>query len=315
MKKLTGILLALMLICGLLPMAALAEEASGCLLTFNFPEDLCDMQATVANTSEPVYRSGDRVEEGAYLAYEIINIADGYRIKSVTMNGRDLSKNFINGAYGGMATKLTGDVTIDVELELIPDVLPSVESVTLYMGQLIAEENVEIDDNTRFYGVAQYSDGVEYPEYFIGGIWEYSVDGVNWEQDRAWGSNRFDYWPGWGSREDFAPGTSDFFVNGSYDLRLRVTPKDLYTTGEPVLSNVIHINGGAGGSGSVVPGDISGDGIVDDSDVAQLLWHTLFPEQYPINGAADFTGDDKVDDEDVAYLLWHTLFPEQYPIN
>ena len=63
------------------------------------------------------------------------------------------------------------------------------------------------------------------------------------------------------------------------------------------------------------PGDVSGDGIVDDSDVALLLWHTLFPEQYEIQGAADFNADGMTDDADVAYLLWHTLFPEQYPIN
>lgn len=64
-----------------------------------------------------------------------------------------------------------------------------------------------------------------------------------------------------------------------------------------------------------VPGDLNGDGVMDDVDVAQLLWHTLFPDDYPISGNADFTGDDVVDDQDVAYLLWHTLFPEQYPLN
>lgn len=63
-----------------------------------------------------------------------------------------------------------------------------------------------------------------------------------------------------------------------------------------------------------LPGDLGGDGIVDDSDVALLLWHTLFPDSYPIVGNADFNGDSVIDDTDVAYLLWHTLFPEAYPI-
>ncbi|MBO5323976.1 MAG: hypothetical protein J6A88_07760 [Oscillospiraceae bacterium] len=65
----------------------------------------------------------------------------------------------------------------------------------------------------------------------------------------------------------------------------------------------------------VIPGDMDGDGVLNDKDVAQLLWHTLFPEDYPISADADFNGDGKVDDEDVAYLLWHTLFPDEYPIN
>ena len=63
-----------------------------------------------------------------------------------------------------------------------------------------------------------------------------------------------------------------------------------------------------------LPGDLNADDIVDDADVALLLWHTLFPENYAISGDADFTGDDNVDDADVAYLLWHTLFPENYPL-
>ena len=65
----------------------------------------------------------------------------------------------------------------------------------------------------------------------------------------------------------------------------------------------------------LVPGDVDGDGTVSDADVAQLLWHTLFPETYDVSGNADYNGDGTVDDLDVAYLLWHTLFPEQYPIN
>ena len=64
-----------------------------------------------------------------------------------------------------------------------------------------------------------------------------------------------------------------------------------------------------------VRGDMNGDGIVNDADVAHLLWHTLFPDMYEISGNADINGDGDVNDADVAYLLWHTLFPEAYPIS
>ena len=68
------------------------------------------------------------------------------------------------------------------------------------------------------------------------------------------------------------------------------------------------------GEEETVKGDLNGDGILDDADVAHLLWYTLFPDQYTLAGDADFNGDGKIDDSDVAYLLWHTLFPSQYPI-
>ena len=168
------------------------------------------------------------------------------------MNGIDFSDSFINGGYGTMATSVRGDVVIDVELEKIPKKLPTVKGITFYLDNnftIPAGDTVSVDKNTRFYGKATYSDGVDYPGYYSGGIWEYSLDGVNWEQDRAWGSNRFDYWPGWSYRNEFMGNDFDF-VNGSYDLRLRVTSNGRYTTGDDVLSGVIHINGGAsGGSG------------------------------------------------------------------
>ena len=63
------------------------------------------------------------------------------------------------------------------------------------------------------------------------------------------------------------------------------------------------------------PGDYTGDGVITNEDVAYLLWHTLFPGDYPVDGDADFTGDGAVSNEDVCHLLWHTLFPEDYPIN
>ena len=64
-----------------------------------------------------------------------------------------------------------------------------------------------------------------------------------------------------------------------------------------------------------VVGDFTGDGAVTDADVIYLLWHTVFPEDYPLNGKwADFDDSGSVTDADVIYLLWHTVFPEDYPL-
>ena len=62
------------------------------------------------------------------------------------------------------------------------------------------------------------------------------------------------------------------------------------------------------------PGDLEVDGFVDNKDVEYLLWHTLYPEDYPLPYSGDFDGSNFVDNKDVEYLLWHTLFPEDYPI-
>ena len=63
-----------------------------------------------------------------------------------------------------------------------------------------------------------------------------------------------------------------------------------------------------------IPGDFTGDDLVTNEDVSYLLWHTLFPADYPLDNNADFTGDGTVTNEDVSYLLWHTLFPADYPL-
>ena len=66
--------------------------------------------------------------------------------------------------------------------------------------------------------------------------------------------------------------------------------------------------------GTAVEGDLDGNRLVDNKDVEYLLWHTLFPEDYPVSVDADFNMDDVLNNQDVEYLLWHTLFPEDYPL-
>lgn len=64
----------------------------------------------------------------------------------------------------------------------------------------------------------------------------------------------------------------------------------------------------------LVLGDYTGDMQVDNNDVIYLLWHTLFPEQFPVTMEADLNKDGKVTNEDVITLLWYSLFPEQFPL-
>ena len=49
-------------------------------------------------------------------------------------------------------------------------------------------------------------------------------------------------------------------------------------------------------------------------DVLALLWHVLFPDDYPIEVDADFDGSGTTDVDDVLTLLWHVLFPDEYPL-
>ena len=103
-----------------------------------------------------------------------------------------------------------------------------------------------------------------------------------------------------------------FYGEGYYSFKVRALSTDTGAVGHgewSEMSPAMYI-----GAAQAVPGDVDGDGVLNDADVAQLLWHTLFPETYAVSGDADFTGDGLVDDQDVAYLLWHTLFPDKYPI-
>lgn len=61
-------------------------------------------------------------------------------------------------------------------------------------------------------------------------------------------------------------------------------------------------------------GDFTADGYITNEDVVALLWHTLFPNEYPLPVSGDLNQDGEVNNNDVVLLLWHTLFPEEYPL-
>ena len=63
-----------------------------------------------------------------------------------------------------------------------------------------------------------------------------------------------------------------------------------------------------------IPGDMDGNGEVNDSDALYLLRHTLFEDRYPITQNGDVDGNGQVNDSDALYLLRHTLFADRYPL-
>lgn len=188
-----------------------------------------------------------QIPVGTWLLLEISNIKSGYRIGSVILNDLDRTEGFVNGGYGSLSfTTQAKDYTLTARMEEIPDPLPSVTKVTLYTdaaGKEPAPENINYTSASKeneLYGIASFSDGQTHPNYYATGQWQYSADGTTWHDTETWGSNRFDFWPGWDNHTELD------FLNASYDLRLMVEPQNLYTTGNPVSSNVIHVNGGAG---------------------------------------------------------------------
>ena len=87
------------------------------------------------------------------------------------------------------------------------------------------------------------------------------------------------------------------------------TPADLtdFNLGAPGVIEPYHFS-------ASLPGDFTTDSQVNNEDVIYLLWHTMFPKDYPLTSSGDFTRDGQVNNEDVIHLLWHTMFPDDYPL-
>lgn len=315
-KRLLAILLALGLTLALLPTAAFAADAAGtCTITLHYDENLCTVTANslvkgdngLSNPSETtVIVTGNdqsvQTPAGTWLQFQIDNIASGYRIKSVTLNGTDHTEGFINGAYGGLAiSDISTDYTLLATMEPVPQTLPSVSSVALYTDSAGAEPVEEYitytseSTDARLYGKAAFSDGQEYPIYYAMGQWQYSTDGITWHDAATWGGNRFDFWPGWEYHTELN------FLTASYDIRLKVEPQNLYTTGEAVYSNVIHIN-------STIPQQPTTPDKPDSSTAYASTQNVLVdgkPVEFQAYALKDASGNDTnyIKLRDVAYAL------------
>ncbi len=60
-------------------------------------------------------------------------------------------------------------------------------------------------------------------------------------------------------------------------------------------------------------GDMNSNEVVDSRDAIYLLYHTILPETYPVNGETDMDGDGDIDSDDAICLLYHVMLPDIYP--
>lgn len=67
---------------------------------------------------------------------------------------------------------------------------------------------------------------------------------------------------------------------------------------------------------AVLRGDVDGNGVVDDNDAVQLLFHVMVdPDMYPVNQDPDMDGNDINDDNDAVQLLFHAMVDaDMYPL-
>ncbi len=63
-----------------------------------------------------------------------------------------------------------------------------------------------------------------------------------------------------------------------------------------------------------IPGDVDGNGNVNEDDAIYLLRSVFFPEDYPVSIPADYDGNGTVNEDDAIYLLRSVFFPEDYPL-
>ena len=263
MKKTLRTLLLAALMALTLCATALAEDTTY-QINAEYNDALCDFVVTYMEETEGGWLeegevvTGNTVIAGKSILFEICNIADGYRIGTVTMNGSDYSDGFIEGAYGSISTTASRDYDIKIEIEKIPAELPAIASAEVWTYQSAGPNSVLVTDSVTvteemrgLHAKVKYSDGEDHPDYYATGSWEYSFDGgTTWQPFPGWGTHRTDIWMGWPWFEsDYG---INFLTKQDYLARIRLSARENYSTvaeGTYYYSDPVMINPTSGDSG------------------------------------------------------------------
>ncbi|MBQ6867134.1 MAG: hypothetical protein IJO16_00485, partial [Clostridia bacterium] len=251
-RRICSLLMAVVMVIGMLPMQAFAADSYQVKIAYN--DDLCDFIVDDINQESAegyaIIENGGwatAVDGYASAIFEIKNIAQGYRIKSVSMNGEDWSESFIDGGYGGIARSFNSTLEISVELEEIPSVLPEITGVNIYdgtgEGNPLTSVNF-LDGSTIPYLKSKVTfDTESIPTYHAGTYWYYSLDGSNYKRIDSWGCNN-DFNVGWSGHEstDNNP-VIDFETLQDYYIKVLAVGKTGYSQADgEVWSAPIEVN-------------------------------------------------------------------------
>ncbi|MBQ7086472.1 MAG: S-layer homology domain-containing protein, partial [Clostridia bacterium] len=251
-RRICSLLMAIVMVIGMLPMQAFAADSYQVKIAYN--DTLCDFIVYDINQESAegyaIIENGGwatAVDGYASAIFEIKNIAQGYRIKSVSMNGEDWSESFIDGGYGGIARSFDSTLEISVELEEIPSVLPKITGVNVYdgtgEGNPLTSVNF-LDGSTIPYLKSKVTFDTEgIPTYHAGTYWYYSLDGSNYKRIDSWGCNN-DFNVGWSGHEstDNNP-VIDFETLQDYYIKVLAVGKTGYSQADSeVWSAPIEVN-------------------------------------------------------------------------
>ncbi|MBQ3379041.1 MAG: hypothetical protein IJG50_04145 [Clostridia bacterium] len=249
MKKLISVFICLALLLTLMPAAMAADETVE--VTFDYDESLCTVtvfdETTMEDEKPAVLKKGSGsvdLPADTRIAFTISDIKKGYRIKEIRFNTWfDGTQSFLQqskklGAmYLGMVSR---DLYVEIALELIPQELPVIEGAGIYFDDKMvypAYEYICFEDEPTLvlFGKGIYSDGEQHPEYYADCQWQYSVDGEMWYNVDLDGPFVFII-PD--PKIEIDPKTDP------YDLRYVMSPNAVYSTGDTVYSDIVHINSG-----------------------------------------------------------------------
>ena len=288
-------LLMICMLVGLLATTAFAaetvDETNGYQMSLDYNPEQCTVTVSDRENDKTQVVSGDYLLQNSWgeaCAEVIVNVKDGYRIKSVIFTQgsktKDLTEDFIMGVYGWKPMLYaSSDFYLSVETEAVPSDIPTVTDVQIYFDEYRSELikpgrnfTVTEDSSTYVYVKCTFSDGEEHPEYAARGYLEYSIDGVNWETSEFGGF--YNYFPV--DEVQYAikyAHSSTAYTN--YDFRIRIEPDDKHCTGGTVYSEVYHVNGG-------VDGDAGGYTLAAPTD---LTWHKFYQSRKD-SASVDYNG-------------------------